>query len=463
MTSAENVTPSGGKCCGACRHANVSIAKYCSRCGAPLPKAEASAVVAPPVTTRAVVASSELPSIPPLSATGVELQSVHATEVHDERLSPPASSSAGLPSAGGTPHAVREGAVPEGPQRWARASSKGRIAWLVGGIASISGVILLAGMFLSRTSSAPSGSTTASTGLDSEVRVPPASQGSVARSGGPIVSYFVKKPAVCEWRHLDPALGRDVLFLELPESPTEVWWSAQQGRVWFLLGSKLFTTEWPSARAVDHLLDAPETFMRSGLRNIWLDETDGHWWAWNVLTADVAGTANDAVELWKFDPAAGKWMTVERIDTGLAGEIFYGSGNWPKVLEGKIHPWWVQRSLTIESRMSLGGQMQKTKQDIPDSMDEQEVRWPLASRKGALLLFKAGFGDSWHAMGPVSYIPREGAAPIPLYEDEVSFEEKAGFLLFGSRTSPPKLIDLTQAVVREFPEGAFHALWVERK
>jgi hypothetical protein len=263
----------------------------------------------------------------------------------------------------------------------------------------------------------------------------------------------------CEWRTFDPRTGEDRLFLALPTPPSHVFWNASFGAIHYLRDGTLYRAAWRYGANPQSIVELPVNLDQAHEHavEIWHDEKRG---GWTLTTLSYSSNGVEMAHVWEQFATDKSWRRARSVPSHCEKT---GPPCMPEVAEPSES---VERvSLEqIQNEMRIYAHLIRTGQ-----RSDEEKLYDLRSRSepGSTVRVRMGFGDSAHAMQPLSLVLASGEEhTVELganCSQQLAFDDVDGFLLLGTEYvgSCSKLVNLrTGRVIRSFPERSRGSVWV---
>ena len=265
-----------------------------------------------------------------------------------------------------------------------------------------------------------------------------------------------------QWRIFDPASGRDTLVFDLPAFPTRIRWNFTFDSVEFLLSNRILFAPW-------RIGDRPRVMARLPGKDPVCDFWQGRSIRWHILTEREVNQSigPDMVRILRIvtqwdQSTSGRWR-IASVDT-LEGEGgCFAEGLVSGSAEGHV------RVAALLDSMRIGYKRASVMAGSDGSADSDPlVR--VSSEIDSLLgvEVRLGFGDSGHAMAPVTWVDRGRNTRHLVFADslrapQVGLAERGGFMLIASEYSGsfPAVVDLRSGrVLLSVTRPSARAVWV---
>lgn len=264
----------------------------------------------------------------------------------------------------------------------------------------------------------------------------------------------------CEWRLFDPATGADRVLLTLPQIPRDVFWDARFQSVYYRVDRNLFRAAWEWDARPEVLLELPaELGTADSVVEFWRDAETNRWRIkalQYVKDTPIAG-------VWEFVPEELKWVVLEKQPT----ECECGGCPCADIVNNLVHR--SEDVLLSELLERMRIEFHLPEKEPREGWAERTYEFPSATIAEATISVNGEWGDTFHAMAPLTYrnsvLGTEKviyAAQEPCY-DQIAFEEQGRFLLVVAEYTGgcARVTDLrTGALVRALPAGSIRAVWV---
>jgi hypothetical protein len=263
----------------------------------------------------------------------------------------------------------------------------------------------------------------------------------------------------CEWRTFDPRTGEDHLFLALPTPPSHAFWNTGFGAFHYLRDGTLYRAAWRYGAKPQSIVELPRSLDQPHEHavEIWHDEERG---AWTLTTLSYSNGGGEIAHVWEQSATDKSWRRTRSVPShcNKTGPPCMPEVGQSSELSKRISLEQIQNEMRIGAHLVWTGQ---------DSGEEKLYDLRSRSEPESTVRVRMGFGDSAHAMQPLSLVLASGEEhTVELGADcgqQLAFYDVDGFLLLGTEYAGrcSKLVNLrTGRIVRSLPERSRGAVWV---
>lgn len=282
------------------------------------------------------------------------------------------------------------------------------------------------------------------------------------------VFYTVSQRDCCnKFRIYHPNTG-DRLVLELPGHPENIFWSRDYEFLYYRIDSTIYKLPWKQGASPSAVVKLPGELPYEP--HIWLNTKTGKWRMYNIVFGAKNETGYEA-NVRDFDPRTGSWQEIAKSQTEMC-EGGDGSSCGAEVEEFVKDKGDLILLEDLLDSMRAHPNLLKHNPPHEGDPDGKVVNFPSRYVKQAGLEVTLAFGDTLHAISPVTWISNDGSRKSVYKKSDypcssqVAFEESTEWMLVGTEYNLEcaRLINMSSGeIVFRFPKNSRYSVWVPHR